>query len=78
MPAPIATLALVTLGSGLALGGWSYKRARDAQKKDPKPELTKALAENNSANDQDEAAPAADAKSVPTKKAKTAPRRKAA
>ena len=64
MPAPIATLALVTLGGGLALGGWSYKRAKDAQKKDPKPALTNALA-----NDQDERAPAADAKTVPQQKA---------
>ncbi|WP_394730753.1 hypothetical protein [Altererythrobacter sp. GH1-8] len=46
MPAPIATLALVTLGSGLALGGWSYKRAKDAKKKDKYPKLTHALADD--------------------------------
>ena len=45
MPAPIATLALVTLGSGLVLGGYSYKRAKDAQKKDPLPKLTDAIAD---------------------------------
>ncbi|NVE94913.1 hypothetical protein [Altererythrobacter lutimaris] len=69
MPAPIATLALVTLGGGLALGGWSYKRAKDAQKKDPKPALTEAVANGKIANDQDERAPAADAKTVPQQKA---------
>lgn len=46
MPAPIATLALVTLGSGLALGGWSYKRAKVAKKRDKYPELTEALADD--------------------------------
>ncbi|XUU61838.1 hypothetical protein ACRAQ6_06090 [Erythrobacter sp. HA6-11] len=69
MPAPVAALALVTLGSGLALGGLSYKRAKDAKKNDKYPKLTEAVADGKIANDQDERAPAADAKTVPQQKA---------
>lgn len=46
MALPVAALALVTLGSGLAIGGMSYKRAQDAKKKDKLSELTERLAKD--------------------------------